>query len=580
MNEKYAQFSTKSQAAGVEGVRAHEVVPCAVTTDLHDETGEVALATGESCQFVPTSADTPARRGQSRAEHVLDMDEVSDLTDRTLERGRFAQPVDSGPHKIGMGIAHLVGRTSARSHVAEHGLPLEPVFDPGGSRPDRAGRASNHGGERTGVHWLMRPHGERHHRDLARPTWQAEPVTTPPSESWPDLVEVPIQGERVLAVLEENGHEAYIAGGAVRDLLRGVPLVDIDIATSARPDEVEELMEASGLTTWDVGAAFGTIGVRVAGETIEVTTFRSEVYTAGSRKPDVEWSTSAEEDMLRRDLSINSMFLDRSGRVVDLFGGRDDLGAGLIRATGDPDRAFTDDPLRIVRAARFAAGLGFDIVDATRASAIANAHLVAQVAPERILAEIDKAMTSGAGAAFAARCRELGCEVTVFRGLPSEVITLDDPLAAWTQLAAGVPESERLPALNAMRVSRAHRQSVSATAGLVDWIDTLDSAPLREPLDVALDLVQSARRLGRKVTDTAVTVSSTPPRHRPAPYDGLWCRQVLEAAEDLVEFDLGVDGAAVAAAGFEGPAIGARIAELERQALRTLLAPRLDQDPA
>ena len=161
------------------------------------------------------------------------------------------------------------------------------------------------------------------------------------------------------------GHVAYINGGAVRDRLLGVAPNDVDVATSARPEEVAALFPDSRF----VGAAFGVVLVRVNDQSIEVATFRSEGPYLDGRRPSAVRFATEEEDVRRRDFTVNGLLLDpATGEVIDHVGGRRDLEARILRAIGDPHERFREDHLRLLRAVRFAAQLGFEIEPETRAA--------------------------------------------------------------------------------------------------------------------------------------------------------------------------------------------------------------------
>ncbi len=193
---------------------------------------------------------------------------------------------------------------------------------------------------------------------------------------------------QVLARLREGGYSAYLVGGCLRDLLRGVEPHDWDIATSARPEQVMALFGACALPT---GIKHGTVTVRLEGESIEVTTFRCDgPYLDGRHPSSVSFTTSIEEDLARRDFTINAMAMDDRGEIIDPFGGPKDLKAGLIRCVGDPEKRFSEDALRILRALRFSACLGFSIDPATEAAIDRQAGLLQKIAAERIREEMDR----------------------------------------------------------------------------------------------------------------------------------------------------------------------------------------------
>ena len=188
-----------------------------------------------------------------------------------------------------------------------------------------------------------------------------------------------------------RGRQLWLVGGALRDRLLGIDSHDLDYATDADPDEVEQLVRALGASVTTVGKRFGTIGVLVEGHWSEITTFRGDTYTGGARWPDVTFGSTIEDDLARRDFTINALAEDAaSGRVLDLFGGEDDLRARVIRAVGEPERRFREDPLRILRGLRFASQLDFDIEPATFAAMASTADLIPTLSQERVTAELDR----------------------------------------------------------------------------------------------------------------------------------------------------------------------------------------------
>ena len=193
--------------------------------------------------------------------------------------------------------------------------------------------------------------------------------------------------------LRAAGHEAYLAGGCVRDRLLGREPLDYDIATSAPPETVQALFPR----TVPVGAQFGVVLVIADGMPVEVATFRSDAAYVDGRRPSAVHFGSAREDARRRDFTINALFLDPlTGEVVDFVGGQADLRAGIIRAIGDPRARIAEDRLRMLRAVRLAARLGFTIEPATHEAIRAAASTVTDMAAERIGDEIVKILTEGA----------------------------------------------------------------------------------------------------------------------------------------------------------------------------------------
>jgi poly(A) polymerase len=207
--------------------------------------------------------------------------------------------------------------------------------------------------------------------------------------------------------LRRRGHEAWLVGGCVRDLLLGIEPKDYDVATSARPEIIIEVFPNAEL----IGAHFGVVQVRESGHAVEVATFRSDHSYSDGRHPDtVAFETDPRQDALRRDFTINALFLNpASGEVLDFTGGREDLGRKLVRAIGDPQERFREDHLRMLRAVRFAARFKFDIDPPTFAAMKDLRQCIHRVSAERIREELLRILTEGG----AARGLDLmdGCEL-------------------------------------------------------------------------------------------------------------------------------------------------------------------------
>ncbi|SOC37657.1 CCA tRNA nucleotidyltransferase [Ureibacillus acetophenoni] len=196
---------------------------------------------------------------------------------------------------------------------------------------------------------------------------------------------------RVIEKIENAGYEAVIVGGAVRDFLLEKDVNDVDVATSAMPEEIKKIFHS----TVDVGIAHGTVLVLDEGQPIEVTTYRTEgVYVDFRRPEQVTFVKSLEKDLERRDFTINAMAMTKTGELIDLFGGREDIKNQLIRAVGDPNTRFREDALRMLRAVRFSAQLGFSIEHKTLNAIIQDSDLIEFIAKERIHSELSKMWTS------------------------------------------------------------------------------------------------------------------------------------------------------------------------------------------
>ena len=197
----------------------------------------------------------------------------------------------------------------------------------------------------------------------------------------------------VIAKLRGVGHQAYLVGGCVRDLLLGVKPKDFDVATDARPDRIMDLFPRSGR----VGAHFGVVLVRDVFDQVEVATFRSDHdYLDGRHPEQVRFETDPREDVLRRDFTINGLMMDPdTGRVLDFVDGRGDLARGVIRAIGDPYARFREDHLRLLRGIRFAARFGFEIEAATFDAMRRDHALILNVAMERVREELVRILIEG-----------------------------------------------------------------------------------------------------------------------------------------------------------------------------------------
>lgn len=213
----------------------------------------------------------------------------------------------------------------------------------------------------------------------------------------------------------EAGYALYLVGGSVRDALLGRACTDLDFTTDARPEQVLLLTAGWADAQWDVGITFGTVGLQKGDLRLEITTYRSEAYRHDSRNPQVSYGESLEDDLGRRDFTVNAMAVALPGhQLVDPYGGLRDLAAKLLRTPGRPQVSFSDDPLRMLRVARLAAQLGFAVESDVIAATTEMADRLAIVSAERIRDELTKLVCS-------ARPR-LGLELLVDTGLADVVL--------------------------------------------------------------------------------------------------------------------------------------------------------------
>jgi len=193
----------------------------------------------------------------------------------------------------------------------------------------------------------------------------------------------------------DAGHELALVGGPVRDAFLGRPVTDLDFTTDALPDRVLAIVEPIASATWDVGRQFGTIAARVEGEQVEITTYRSDVYDGETRKPEVAFGDTIEDDLLRRDFTVNAMALRLPAReLVDVHGGVEDLLAERLRTPQTAETSFRDDPLRMMRAARFTSQLGFTVSDDVRDAMESLADSIEIVSAERVRDELVKLLNT------------------------------------------------------------------------------------------------------------------------------------------------------------------------------------------
>ncbi len=204
-------------------------------------------------------------------------------------------------------------------------------------------------------------------------------------------MELPTHLHKILDKLNDAGFEAYAVGGAVRDSILGLPLYDFDITTSAKVDEIKRVFEDFKII--DTGIKHGTVTVHAYGISYEITTFRSDGEYLDNRRPkSVTFVTSLEEDLKRRDFTINALAYSKKSGIIDLFGGLEDLKNGVIRAVGEPVKRFDEDALRILRAIRFSAKLGFKIEENTLNAMNLRKENLQNISKERVFAELTKTL--------------------------------------------------------------------------------------------------------------------------------------------------------------------------------------------
>ena len=379
--------------------------------------------------------------------------------------------------------------------------------------------------------------------------------TSPKLENAP----VPQAVRDVVAQLRAHGHAAYLVGGCVRDILRAQVPQDFDVATSARPEQVQ----AAFKRVIPTGVEHGTVTVVSGGAHVEVTTFRSEGdYVDGRRPSRVEFHADIAADLSRRDFTINAMALDpASGELVDPYGGQEDLARRCVRAVGDPLARFSEDGLRALRAVRFAAVLEFEIDPATEAAIPATLPVFQKIAVERVAVELQKLLLARAapqGVRLLARTGLLGAVLPEALGVAPDAVAavpadLDLRLAV---LLSAAPDPRaaalrlKLPTKTVDRIAhlRRHREVPGAAvtdAELRRWL-------ARVGPEHALDLLALDAALGGQ-----------------GRVDPARVRQTLDAKPPLAARDLALDGKQIMAALGVGPS--AAVGQAVRHLLEAVL---------
>lgn len=366
------------------------------------------------------------------------------------------------------------------------------------------------------------------------------------------------------------GVPLYVVGGSVRDLARahlagtvpGVP-ADLDFTTPADPELVTELVTGLG-PVWDVGKEFGTVGVVLDQMKVEVTTFRTESYTADSRKPGVGFTTDLAEDLVRRDLTINALAVDvLDASLADPFGGLADLKVGLLRTPGDPQVTMCDDPLRQIRVVRFAATMQFRIHPTLATAVRDNVGRLDIVARERVTAELDRLVTAGPAVladALTVSAR-LGLQGRLLAGLPvttasTAALRRLDAAAGTHPLAVVLAEVDNQPTrgtLAGLMLSGAETDLVVQQVRDAVRLTTLDP-----------DATTAVRRTVRELSDDRIVAAAALAACR-----GRDLSAVVATLDDQrarypqLRQALPVDGHDALSAGLQGPAIRDALAQVE-----------------
>ncbi|EUJ38030.1 CCA tRNA nucleotidyltransferase [Brochothrix campestris] len=314
----------------------------------------------------------------------------------------------------------------------------------------------------------------------------------------------------LLETLTAAGFEAYFVGGSVRDFLLNREIADVDIATSAFPDEVKQLFKH----TIDTGIQHGTVTVMLAKEGYEITTFRTESTYQDFRRPDeVTFVRSLVEDLKRRDFTMNAIAMDQFGVMHDPYHGQAAIKAGHIEAVGIADERFSEDALRMMRALRFVSQLGFTLDEATKAAITANKALLSHIAVERCYIEMTKLLTGADVIKGLALIKETGL-FTYLPGMTSSAATLAQllncswseqrtPLEAWTLLCAVVCPTEAKPFLKQWKASNETMTTVAKALRYYEEISSWSDLTLYDAGEATIKLVEHLKAAQQIATDTA-----------------------------------------------------------------------------
>jgi poly(A) polymerase len=232
---------------------------------------------------------------------------------------------------------------------------------------------------------------------------------------------------RLARAFDAAGFELALVGGPVRDAFLDRPVNDLDFTTNANPDEILKVVGPISSAQWDIGRAFGTIGLRIDGHTMEITTYRTDAYDGETRKPVVEFGDTLEGDLVRRDFTVNAMALRLPARtLVDPSGGLEDLLARRLTTPAAPEVSFGDDPLRMMRAARFTSQLGFTVTEPVRKAMVELADRLAIVSVERVSDELSKLLKTDAPRAGLELLVETGLADLVLPEIPALKLEIDE----------------------------------------------------------------------------------------------------------------------------------------------------------
>ncbi len=370
-------------------------------------------------------------------------------------------------------------------------------------------------------------------------------------------IKLPDDVRMILNRFHENGYEAFIVGGCVRDSLLGDEPKDYDITTNALPTQVEQLF--SDLKVIETGIRHGTVTVIINKEPYEITTYRTDVKYSDHRHPDeVRYALTLEEDLSRRDFTVNAMAYDEENGLIDSFNGVNDLNEGIIRCVGDPDTRFNEDALRILRCIRFASRYGFSIEENTESALFRNRELLRYVSVERIATEFNEIITSNKANEYLSRYR------IIFETVMPQLEDLDFSLVGkvnrrlYMRISALFVLDDSLSAVGMLRHMHYSNKIIDEVSTLLDHVDS--------PLETDYDIRRMFFEIGIKATNDLLSLKKA--RGDDLDY-GMIRKRIRELRKSFIARDqMNINGDDLMILGYRGREIGQILDDLYEQILR------------
>ncbi|MBQ2685073.1 MAG: CCA tRNA nucleotidyltransferase [Erysipelotrichaceae bacterium] len=370
-------------------------------------------------------------------------------------------------------------------------------------------------------------------------------------------IKLPDDVRMILNRFHENGYEAFIVGGCVRDSLLGDEPKDYDITTNALPTQVEQLF--SDLKVVETGIRHGTVTVIINKEPYEITTYRTDVKYSDHRHPDeVRYALTLGEDLSRRDFTVNAMAYNEENGLIDSFNGVNDLNEGIIRCVGDPDTRFNEDALRILRCIRFASRYGFRIEKNTESALFRNRELLRYVSVERIATEFNEIITSNKANEYLSRYR------IIFETVMPQLEDLDFSLVGkvnrrlYMRISALFVLDDSLSAVGMLRHMHYSNKIIDEVSTLLDHIDS--------PLETDYDIRRMFFEIGIKATNDLLSLKKA--RGDDLDY-GMIRKRIRELRKSFIARDqMNINGDDLMILGYRGREIGQILDDLYEQILR------------